>query len=77
MLQQYGFHLVLLIVPLRLFFDAVNSNEEARLAGFITIVSFAIYGLSEAWTLRLPAISIFMVYLVAVISHFRIVGNEK
>lgn len=69
--------LVLLIVPLRLFFDAVNSNEEARLAGFITIVSFAIYGLSESWTLRLPAISIFMVYLVAVISHFRIVGNEK
>jgi len=69
--------LVLLIAPLRLFFDQVNKDEAGRLAGIITIISFAIYGLSESWTLRLPAISIFLVYIVIIASHLKTVGSKK
>jgi len=68
---------VVLIAPFRLFFDRVNNNEEGRLAGFIFIISFAIYGLSESWTLRLPAISIFLVYIIIIASHLRIDGSQN
>jgi O-antigen ligase len=63
---------VVLIAPLWLFFDRGNQNEEGRLTGFIIIISFAIYGLSESWTLRLPAISIFLVYTIIIASHLHI-----
>jgi O-antigen ligase len=69
--------LVVLIIPLRLFFDRVNQNEEGRLTGFIIIISFAIYGLSESWTLRLPAISIFLIYITIIASHLRILGSQN
>lgn len=68
---------VLLVAPLRLFFGYVNKDEAGRLAGFITIISFAIYGLSESWTLRLPVISILLVYTVIIASHLRIVGSKN
>ena len=68
---------VVLVAPLRLFFDQANQDEEGRVAGFIIIISFAVYGLSESWTLRLPAISIFLVYIVIIASHLKTVGSQK
>lgn len=68
--------LVLLIMPLRLFFDSENSDDEGRLAGFIIIVSFAVYGLSESWTLRLSAVSVFLVYIIVVAAHMRMAVSE-
>ena len=68
---------MLLIAPLRLLFDRVNASEEGRLVGVITIITFTIYGLTESWTLRLPAISIFLVYLIVAASHLRIFGSRN
>jgi O-antigen ligase len=69
--------LAVLIIPLRLFLGHGYQNQEGRLAGFIVIISFAIYGLSESWTLRLPAISIFLVYISIIASHLRIIGSQN
>lgn len=70
---------VVLIMPLRLIINGDNINAEGRLVGFITVISFAVFGLSESWTLRLPAISVFLVYVIVIASHIRIVvcNNRK
>ncbi|GMR15825.1 MAG: hypothetical protein BMS9Abin31_0118 [Gammaproteobacteria bacterium] len=65
---------VLLFMPLKLFFD--KCNKEGGLIGFIIVVSFAIFGFSESWTLRLPPISIFLVFIITVASHMRIAGSK-
>lgn len=64
--------LVVLTVPLRIFVGDNASDKRGRLAGFITVLSFAVFGLSESWTLRLPTISIFLVYVVIIASHMHI-----
>jgi len=61
-----------LVMPLKLFLSRCNTSEEGRSVGLITIISFAIFGLSESWTLRLPAISIFLVYMVVIASHVHV-----
>jgi O-antigen ligase len=68
---------MLLIAPLRLLFNRLYTSDEGRLAGIVTIATFTIYGLSESWTLRLPTISIFLVYMVVAVSHLRIVGSRN
>jgi len=68
---------VVLIMPLRLFFDGNDINKEGRLVGFITVISFAVFGLSESWTLRLPAISVFLVYIIVIASHMYIVVTKN
>jgi len=61
-----------IIMPLRLFLDKNFIDNEGSLAGIITVLSFSVFGLSESWTLRLPAISIFLVYTVIIAAHLHI-----
>jgi O-antigen ligase len=65
--------LAVIIMPVVLFYKSGEVNREGALTGFIVVVSFAIFGLSESWTLRLPAVSIFLVYMVVVASHIHLV----
>ena len=67
---------VILIMPLRLIFNVDNISVEGRLVGFITVISFAVFGLSESWTLRLSSISIFLVYMIVITSHIHIVSYK-
>lgn len=60
-----------IVMPLKILFEEKIFNKEGRLAGFITVISFSIFGLSESWTLRLPAVSLFLVYIVVITSHVR------
>lgn len=64
--------LAVIIMPAVLFFKKTEANKEGALTGFIIVVSFAVYGLSESWTLRLPAVSIFLVYMVVAASHIHV-----
>lgn len=66
---------VVLIMPLMLFFN--RNDKEGCLVGFITVVSFAVFGLSESWTLRLPAVSVFLVYIIIIASHMHIVDTKN
>lgn len=59
-----------IIMPVRLLFCGYQ-NEEGRLVGMTIVIAFVVFGLSESWTLRLPAISIFLVYMVIVVAHVK------
>lgn len=65
------------IAPLRLFFGGNEINREGRLIGFVVVISYAVFGLSESWTLRSPAVSVYLVYLVIITSHIRIASLKK
>lgn len=69
--------LVVLIMPLKIFFNKEQHDGDGSLAGFITVVSFAVFGISESWTLRLPVVSVFLVYLIVIASHLRLVNSKN
>lgn len=69
--------MVVFIMPLKLFFDKSTCSKEACLSGFITVLSFIIYGFSESWTLRLPQVSVFLVYIIVIASHIHIACLQK
>jgi O-antigen ligase len=69
--------LAVIVMPTIVLLNRHVTDREGRLAGIITVVSFAIYGFSESWTLRLSAISIFLVFLVVIVSHLSIVRSQK
>jgi len=58
-----------LLMPLVIVFNKKNDDESAKLAGLIIILSFAIFGVSESWVLRLSIISVFLIYTATVVSH--------
>lgn len=67
-----GMLLAVVIIPLRIFINQKQADKAGQLAGLITVVSFAVFGFSESWTLRLPSISIFLVYCVVIVLHIHI-----
>jgi O-antigen ligase len=69
--------LVVFIMPLKIFFNKEQDDKDGSLAGFITIISFAVFGFSESWTLRLPVVSVFLVYIIVIASHLRIVNSKS
>ena len=59
----------LFVLPYRLFQEKKRSGAEfVGLSGMIFILSFAIFGLTESWTLRAPFMSMYLVYFVALMS---------
>lgn len=69
--------LAVIVIPLRIFLSRCPYNREGQLAGLITIVSFAIFGFSESWILRLPSISIFLVFSIVIVSHIYITASRE
>ena len=67
----------LLVIPLKLFLNNRNLNREGAVAGIITIISFATFGVSESWTLRLSAVSVFLIYITVIASHMHITYSSK
>ncbi len=68
---------VFLVMPLKIFFDENCYNKQGRLAGFITVISFAAFGISESWTLRLSITSVFLVYITVIVSHVQIMCRNR
>lgn len=69
--------LFVLFVPLKLYYTSKSGNAEGWLVGFITVLSFAVFGLSESWALRLSITSVFLVYTVVIVSHISIVASKS
>lgn len=65
------------VMPLRLFLSKCNPSEEARISGFLTVASYVVFGFSESWTLRLPATSVFLVYVIVIASHIHITRSKS
>ena len=68
---------VIFIMPLRLLFYEDYINEEGRLLWFIILISYAIFGLSESWTLRSPAVAVFLVYVIVTFSHMHLFSKKN
>ena len=61
------------IMSLKILFSKNSYSKEGRLTGFMTVVSFAVLVLFESWTLRSSVVSIFLVYVIVIASHMRMV----
>lgn len=67
----------IVLVPIRIFLKMINEEKSACYSGIVMVVSYAIFGLTESWTLRLPAVSVFLVYLVVMVAHVYISRQNK
>ncbi len=68
---------VILLLPIRVFVSMRGVDKGASYAGILMVASYAIFGLTESWTLRLPAVSVFLVYLVVIVSHLHVSRLNK
>lgn len=68
----------LLVFPYKLFLEKMRAGAEiVGLTGMVFIVSFAIFGLTESWTLRAPFMSMYLAYFVALMSSAPRAENLK
>lgn len=58
----------LIIMPVIIFVRRSFSARNYSLMGMILIISYAVFGLSESWMLRAPVVSIYLVYIVSLLS---------
>lgn len=66
----------LYLVPLKIFMRQNVAFEAASYSGFMFIAFFSVIGLSMSWTMRLPTVSVYIVYLFVLVSSAT-VTNEK
>jgi len=66
-----------ILLPLFVFSRGVHIDRSAAYAGFILVLSYAVFGLTESWTLRLPAVSVYLVYLLVLVSHLYVSSAGK
>ncbi|MDT8282892.1 MAG: O-antigen ligase family protein, partial [Gammaproteobacteria bacterium] len=68
----------LLFMPLKLLFNSIKQHQTMALSGIVLILLFATVGLSASWTLRLPTVSVYIVYMLAIVSGiFTLAGNDS
>lgn len=56
----------LLVAPLCLLFRGVDRQNPFAMMGAFLVLSYGVFGLSESWILRAPAISIYLAYVIAI-----------
>jgi O-antigen ligase len=66
----------LVIAPLRLFFADHGLLTMWGMMGAILTVSYSVFGLSESWILRAPAVSIYLAYMITLMGCYRITESE-
>jgi len=65
--------LVIIIIPLKIIIQQSRVVPTIKaLVTFVFILLFVTVGMSESWTLRLPTVSVFIVFLVATVSNLYI-----
>ena len=61
--------MALLVLPFRLFYRAAQTRfSVVSVVGMVAITAFAVFGLTESWILRAPMISVYLVYLITLVS---------
>ncbi len=68
--------LFVLVMPLIIIWGKKGNEKTAKLTGLIIIFSFAVFGLSESWVLRLSITSVFLVYIITIIAHLKITSVQ-
>ena len=57
------------ILPAIAMFDRRYCNRETRVTGLIVLISMVVFGLSESWILRLPMVSVYLIYMAVIITN--------
>ena len=59
----------LFILPFRLLYKReVGEENVAGLSGMVVLIAFVVFGLTESWILRAPVVSVYLIYIVTLIS---------
>ena len=61
----------LLILPFWCFFNFTRKGVKSGYYGLMLISAFAVFGVTESWVLRAPVVSIYIVYLIVLLSLSR------
>ena len=61
--------LAIFILPMKIILQSRAEYPASSLAGFVFFFFFFTIGLSESWTLRLPTVSVYIIFLVVIISN--------
>jgi len=67
----------LFVLPFKALVDNRRRAATTFFAGVTTLMLFGVVGLSESWTLRLPIISVYIIYIMTFVSNAYIVDIEN
>ena len=58
--------------PVRLLYSSRYNNRTTSLSGLTVLLLFAVVGLSESWILRLPMVSVYIIYILVIASSLAV-----
>jgi len=58
--------------PVRMLYSARYNNRTTSLSGLTVLLLFAVVGISESWTLRLPMVSVYIIYILVIVSSLAV-----
>jgi len=64
----FVFLLSIFFIPLRLLLKASAEHQTMALSGIILLLVYATVGLSASWTLRLSTVSVYIIYMLSLVS---------
>lgn len=60
--------LAIIIMPLKIFIRSIRAQPAQSLAGIVLVLLYATLGLGESWTLRLSILSVYIIFLITIVS---------
>jgi O-antigen ligase len=60
--------LSLFLLPMRQLLKYGHRDRTIMLVGINTLTLFAVIGISESWTLRLPTVSVYIIYMIVILT---------
>jgi O-antigen ligase len=73
----FVFLLSIFFIPLKLFLKTIDEHQTMALSGFILLLVFAVVGLSASWTLRLSPVSVYIIYMLSLVSGIYTSSDDK
>jgi O-antigen ligase len=64
-------------IPLKLLLKSIARHQTMALSGIILLLVYATVGLSASWTLRLSTVSIYIIYMLALVSGIYASSDDK
>ena len=71
------FLLAIFFIPLKLLLKAMAEHPTMALSGIILLLVYATVGLSASWTLRLSTVSVYIIYMLALVSGIYASSDRK
>jgi len=69
--------LSLFLLPMRQLLKYGRRDRTVMLAGINTLMLFAVIGISESWTLRLPTVSVYIIYMIVILTSLTVMADKE